>query len=66
MLVILKKSVLNFLDKKVCTSLWQLATFFKVRIKSKKRHPIFRIQLITMCKTICRIRDTKRNRKRKK
>ena len=33
-----KKIVPNFFDKKVCGSLWKLATLFEARIKTKEIH----------------------------
>ena len=51
--------------KKLFASLWQLTTLFQVRIKSKKRHRVFRIQLIQWLKPFIKFNIHKRIGKEK-
>ena len=53
-----------FWGRKVCTSIWRLATLLDTIIKTKKTSHI-RIQSFTMVENIYWIKHTKKNRNRK-
>ena len=55
-----------FFDKEKCASLWKLTTLFKTMIITKKNTSCIRIHSITVAKTICLIKHTRKNRSRKK